>query len=353
MSILSFSQQKNVKIANLQPQSEDFIFPVISYREKPLVENKINTFLQVSELEYIPNSGKNPFQLASTATNSYANYVYFYEWKKLETPENILSISMNGEASGAYPEGFDNWRNFDLRTGNLINLEQLFSEKGKEIIADKIALKIKKEITDYLKELKTEKPKNKEEKETNEDQIALYEDCLQTNTVYFKYLKFYFGKDKITFVQGRCSNHAMRALDDLDTFSIEFSYKDLLNYWSPFAKNLLSGSSSINAPESIQNKLFKGEIDHKYPITVLFKEVYEDGSFSAVYWYNKSKKLIDWDGNLKNSHISITENDYHSEELQEWIPKAKIEADVKGKVIIGTWQDDKTKKILSLELVEM
>ncbi len=99
ISGLSFSQ-KNLKIADLQPKTEDSTFPVISFAENPLVETKINTFLQVNELEYVPHSGTNPFKLVSTGTTSYSNYVYFYSWEKLETPKNILSIGMDGEASG-------------------------------------------------------------------------------------------------------------------------------------------------------------------------------------------------------------------------------------------------------------
>lgn len=102
ISGLSFSQQKNLKITDLQPKSEDFAFPKVSYPEKPFVENKINTFLQVDQLEYVPGSEGSPSQLVSTGKTSYSNYVYFYGWEKLKTPKNILSIAITGEASGAY-----------------------------------------------------------------------------------------------------------------------------------------------------------------------------------------------------------------------------------------------------------
>ncbi|MDN5423805.1 MAG: hypothetical protein L0G07_10390, partial [Chryseobacterium sp.] len=162
ISGLSFSQQKNVKINNLQPASENHNFPLISYSVKPLVENKINTFLQVSELEYIPNSGGNPFKLASTATNYYSNYVYFFDWQKLETPKNILSISINGEASGAYPEEFSDWKNFDLRTGNYINAEALFQASATKTVAGLIQKKIKKRVNSFLVKLKSEKNPSEE-----------------------------------------------------------------------------------------------------------------------------------------------------------------------------------------------
>lgn len=346
ISGLSFSQQQKVKISNLQPKTEDTVFPVVSYSENPRVENKINTFLQVDQLEYVPRSGGNPFKLASTATNSYSNYLYFYDWKKLETPKNILSIGINGEASGAYPEEFADWKNFDLRTGNYINPEDLFQAESFKTINGLIQKRIQKRVGDFLTKLKSEKNPSEE----TQDQIGLYEDCFMEYTL--NGIKYFFGKDKLTFVAGRCSNHAMRALDDLGSHEIEFTYRELDKYWSPYARNLISGSEKTDIT-SLNNKLYKGKIDGKYSITVLISQVYDDGSFSAKYWYDKNKKLIEWGGKIKGNHISIIENDYYSEETNQWVFKALVEADLQGRKIIGTWQDYKTKKYLTLELEEL
>lgn len=347
VSVLSFSQRKNLKITNLQPQSENFIFPKITFPEKPSVENKINTFLQVDELEFVPKSGKNPYQLASTATNSYQNYLYFYGWKKLDSPKNILSLEMEGEASGAYSEGFTNYRNFDLRTGNFINLKDLFQPNSFNLISEMINSRVRKRVADYVIELKSAKEKEQD----SEEQIEMYEDCFTEYTL--DYLEFHLEKNDFTIFAGRCSNHAMRALDDLGNHEIVFKYKEIEKYFSPFAKNLLSNSDKALSQNNIQNKLFKGTIDGRYPIFVLVKDIYEDGSLSIVYWYEKNKKLIEWSGSFSDNHLSATENDFYNEENSEWIPRAKIEADLKGKKIIGTWQDYKTKKYLKLELEEL
>lgn len=346
ISGLSFSQQKNLKITDLQPKSEDFAFPKVSYAEKPLVENKINTFLQVDQLEYIPGSEISPSKLVSTGKTSYSNYVYFYSWEKLETPKNILSIAINGEASGAYPEGFDIWKNFDLRTGNLINAKDLFQPNSIKTVEGLIQKNIKKEVNDFLATLRSEKNPSEEVL----DQIAIYEDCFTNYSL--DGIEFYFANNKIRFIAGRCSNHAMRALDELGSHVVEFPYKDLEKYWSSYAKNLFSGSEKVDKT-SLDNKLYHGKIDGKYPITVLIDKIYDDGSFSAKYWYDKNKKLIEWNGKLKGNHISIIENDYYSEEINQWIFRALVEADFQGNKILGTWQDNKTKKYLKLELEEL
>ena len=351
MSFFCFSQQKNLTITNLSPQSEDYNFPLISYPNNKVVENKINTFLQVSELEFIPNSGKNPFKLAETATNSYANYVYFYGWKKLNTPSNILSIEMNGEASGAYPEGFDKWYNFDIRTGDYIKSEDVFTEKGKAYLDKNINDKIHKKISAFIKEIKAEKTEDQEEIIRIEEQISMYENCLTyLNKGDFQYLECSFEKDSLTFVRGRCSNHAMRAIDDLYDFKIAYSYQELKPHLSEFGKSLI-----FNQPKNIESKnpkfkLYKGKIADKYPIFVLINTIYEDTSMSATYWYDSKKLPIEWRGNFKNNHFSLIEDDYHDENLKAWVPRANIELQVSGNKLVGTWKDYRTKKDLKIEL---
>jgi hypothetical protein len=343
---LSFSQQKGLKITDLKPKTENAVFPLVSYTENPGVENKINTFLQVNQLEHIPGAEGDPFKLVSTGKTSYSNYVYFYSWEKLETPKNILSIALDGEASGAYPEGFSIWKNFDLRTGNVINAKDLFQPNLIQTVESLIQKSVKKEVDDFLTELKSDKNPSEEVL----DQIAMYEECFTGFTL--DGIEYYFAKDKIRFIAGRCSNHAMRALDELDSHVVEFPYQEMEKYWSSYAKNLLSGSDKVDKT-SLNNKLYKGKIDGKYPVTVLIDQLYDDGSFSAHYWYDKNKKLIEWHGKIKGNHISMTESDYYSEEARQWMLKAFVEADLQGNRIIGTWQDYKTKKYLKLELEEL
>ncbi len=343
---MSFSQQKNVTITDLPPKSEDFVFPVVSYPQASKIADKINTYLQVDQLEYIPGSAGKPSGRVSSGKTSFSNYIYFYSWKKMETPENILSITLEGEASGAYPEGFSIWKNFDLRTGNLINAEDLFQPQAVQIIEGIIRKKVRKRINDFLTDLKSQKNPSEEV----QDQIAMYEGCSTEYTL--ESIKYYFAKDTIKFIAERCSNHAMRALDELGSHEVEFTCKELEKYWSSYAKNLLSGSKQVNQT-GFRNKLYHGKIDGKYPVTVLMGDVYEDGSFSAKYWYESSKKLIEWHGRVKGNHMSLVESGEYSEEAKQWMVQALIEADLKGNKVTGTWRDEKTGKYLKLELEEL
>lgn len=354
LSIICFGQQKNVKISDLQPVSESTKFPFVSYPEKPLVAEKINTFLQVSNLEFIPGTKENPFDKTQNKKTSYGGYLGFYDWKKQQTPQNILTLQLSGESSGAYSEEFINWANFDLRTGNLINIQDILTPNGIKFIEKKANSDVKNKILKFLKDIKARNSTSKEGKEFRDDQILIYEDCLKfTETSNIYWYDFQFAKDSLVLVRSRCSNHAMRALDDLGTYLIPFSYKELEPYFSDFGKSLILGKGNITKIENPQFKLYKGLIDGKFLIHFLVNEIQEDHSLSITYWYNSQNKPINLRGEFLHNHFSMVEDDYYKEEKGIWIPRANIEADLEGDKIIGTWQDYKTKKYLKLELQEL
>lgn len=349
-----YSQNKDVMISDLPPKIEGQVFPLISFPNNKIVEEKINIFLQVSELEFVPKSSSDPFLLARTATNSYTNYVSFYEWKKLDTPKNILSLYMNGEATGAYPEMFDMWSNFDLRTGNYIHLEDLFTEEGTKFVLQYANSSIEKEIIDFIAELKKTDISDSDTKEMVEEQLMIYEDCLESiKSQNLQWFEYFFEKDSLILNRGRCSNHAMRALDDLWDYQISISYDQLKPQLTDFGKSLIFDNPKNIRSNNPSNRLYKGKIDGKYPVHFLINDIHEDESLSAIYWYDKQKKIIHLGGEFVHQHFSLVEDDYHDENLRKWIPRALIEADLKGSKIIGTWQDYKTKKFLKLELEEL
>ncbi len=345
-------QQKEVKITHLNPKTENSIFPFVSYDKHTLVQEKINTFLQVSLLENIPNSNKNPFDKVLNARASHQNYISFYDWKTWATPQNVLSLQISGEATGAYSEVFFTYYNFDLRNGNLIDIKDVFTKQGLDFIVKRCNQKMTKDINGLLKELKGSTSTVQEDKKLISAQIDMYEDCLSWFDKHdISWFKYYFEKEQMTFIRGRCSNHAMRAIDDLGDYHIAISYQDVEPYLTSFGKSLL-----FNRPKNVETnnpnyKLYVGEIGG-YPIHFLINRVEEDHSVSVAYWYDKYQELIDLNGTFLNNRFSLIEEDYHDENLNKWIPKANIQLEVKGKEIMGFWENYKTKKKLKIKLKE-
>jgi hypothetical protein len=353
-----FSQVSELTITDLKPIIEENKFPEIQYRKNTKVEEKINTFLQLEHLEHLPRVyKKNPFEKVTYNEKNCCGYTNFYEWKKNYSPTNILSIIINGEASGAYPEEFKVYHNFDLRTGNQIFLKNIFTVNGLNEITKVLNHKVKSRIENYLTEINDSigiDNLNKEEKDRFEEQISMYKYCLEgIEDNGIDYYKYFFNKDSITFVRGRCSNHAMRAIDDLYNFNNSFSYNEIEKHLSKYGVDLLSGKNASTNTSLPEGKLYKGKINGKCPITAIINEINNDGSMSMLYWYDKVKIPIEWRGNFINGHFSLKEDDSHSEDSKKWIPIASIEANwINNKMIIGTWTKYKTNEVFNLELNE-
>lgn len=348
-SVQVISQNSEIDITVLKPTTGENKFPVVTYNIEPKIEDKINTLLQLKNLRHLPNHYKaNPFEKVEYSPDNSVS-VMFYGFQKIITPKNILSIIINGEATGSYTESFESYYNFDLRTGNVINLTDFLTEDGIKQITKKLNLKVKKEINNFLVHL----DKTSEDDIIN-GQLNIYTNCLENiehNSI--ESYTYYFKKNGITFIRGRCSNHAMRALDDLGQFEISFSYNELKIFLSEYGSGLLNQKNQICKVKSQSGKFYKGKIDNKYPITVFFiSKVYTDESLSMSYWYDKYKTPIKWNGKLTNNHFSLIEYDYYDEEKNKWVLKAKIQADLINDTIIGTWTNLETKEILKIKLIE-
>lgn len=356
-SYFSFSQKLSLKIIDLKPSKQENIFPEVFFANKPKISEKINVFLQLEYLSHLPNKfDKNPFVDVTYSSNS-SGITSLMGWKIKKNTANILSLEISGETTGAYSEYFERYENFDLRNGNLILIKNLFNKNNQNLLAKKINLVVKKTISDYLKEIKLPKKNKvtKEEQDTFGDQILLYESCLKETEDYkldLEYYKFYFNKTGITFVCGRCSNHAMRAIDDLDTYSINLTNKEIDKYLTVYGRNLINGSQDSSTTNSPEGKLFKGKINDKYLITALINRINNDGSLEMKYWYDKVKQPIELDGKFENNHFSLNENT-NDLKSQETSKTGSIEADfINPNKIIGTWTNESTKEILKLELEE-
>jgi hypothetical protein len=347
-------QKNNIQISVLSPVADKNKFPLIRLPNNKSAEDKINTLLQLEQLEHLPGVfKKNPFEKITYGhDDGTGGSVNFYNYSSNTTVSNVLSLALNGEATGAYSENFDYYYNFDLRTGNKILLQQLFTKDGLNTLTQILNKRVKKEIDDYLIEIQKPADTQKitaEDSEALDDEVGMYEECLGNVMTYdIEYYSFFFSNDSITFERERCSSHAMRALDDLDKFDIAIAFKDLKEYLSPYGESLLNNSMENLQTSSPEGKLYKGFINGKYPIHALISRIEEDGSFSMSYWYDKTKIPIEWTGSFDNSNFSMVEYEEHGDNRTE---TATVSAAWTGNnEITGTWTNSKTHETLKLEL---
>jgi hypothetical protein len=352
----TFAQTTKFRIKDLTPLYLENKFPNVISNTNPRIAEKINIFLQLENLEQLPGVYQvHPFEKVAADPNNCCSSVEFYGWKRFKTPNTILSLQMTGEAVGAYPEGFESYYNFDLNTGNPILLADIFSAAGLNKIDEVVNRRIRNEINGYLKKLRQELKlprRTKEEKDELLEKESMYQNCVESiEKGALKDDEYYFSNTGITFIRGRCSPHALRAIDDLWEFENKFSYREIENHLSNYGKSLMKGKASSYLSATPEAKLFKGKINGKLPITAIITKIYEDSSLKMQYWYDDQKIPIELDGNFKDNRFTLVEIDHQSEELDKWVTKANIRADwISNKKIIGTWTNNKTKEVLKFEL---
>lgn len=348
MSATIIAQHPQVKLGSLKPKSEEFNFPVVTFASKPKVAEKINTYLQVIDLEYIPGSSGNPNRIATTGGISDHYKTYFYKYKKLDSPKNVLSLEIDGENKLNYSDPFTDWKNFDLRTGNYITARDLFDDENALLIENRINKEVQQKILDYITELRSDENKAQEKSEV----IRLYKACIEfSEKVNLEKEKFYFDKNNLVFVRSKCSSSSMRHLDELGDIKIPISYNEIDSHLNLFGKSLFSKQEKIVYQSRNNNKIYLGKLDQRYPIKVIFNNGDGSNNTNAIYWYENKKQPLFWKGNLIENHLSLEE--FNTQIENQWDPIATIEADIKGKKITGSWKDFKTKKILPLELEEL
>lgn len=356
LCVVSYAYSQDLRVVNIDGKGCSGEFPFIISDSNPLAAEKINTYLNVDLLEIVPGSFKKcPFEKVMFDSVNCCAHTDFDEYSININSKTILSISISGGTSGAYPENA-NWDyNFNAITGDVIFPDELFTKAGYSKIKKQLISKRKAIVTTFLKELNAQFKSKKfdVDEERANDQKSIYEDCLQyINDDDFLYGRFSIHKDFIVFTRERCSNHGMRAVDDLGEFSDTLKIAEISNLLSRYGKALLFEDTkecrNIKPPIS-NTKILKGFINDKIPITCIFYRPYDDESIRLKYWYDKNKSIIDWRGTFKNkSKLNLVEDDYFDKKLDKWVLKALINADVTADSIKGTWTNQKDGKKLTI-----
>ncbi len=350
---LSVGQTNQISVKNLNPATDDYLFPEVHSTSNSKIAEKINIFLQLQYLQHLPGVyKKNPFEKVTYNDQKLNGSFTFYGWNKEETPVNILSLSLNCEYSGAYLEGYESHHNFDARNGNTILLSDIIKPNQQLNLAKLINQKVKREITAFLSETRknlqtTDSIKQRELFDRYSAQIDLYENCLTDYTEYqLDDFNFYFTQNQLNVLRGRCSSHVNRAIDDLYEFDIPFDYTSLKEYLSDYGKSLLYNTHVNNAKSmSPIGKIFKGTIG-KNAVTMVIPQINYDSSLTITYWYDKYKTPIECHGTLKNNHFYLMEQS--TDDISGLI--GIIEADWNNGSIKGVWINQKTKKEYSIAL---
>lgn len=368
--LFSFSQIANaqVSISSLS-QTDTQKFPVVAVAKQPEVSAKINTLLQLKYLERLPDD-KKAVSKAVTAAKTVKTLQLdeddgccqntFTEWHQYKTPKNILSLSFSGEFTGAYTATHTNYTNFDTRSGNPVLLDNIIKPSRQQALNDVLVAMIKKQITEFIDTVKADDSQDNNQNDSQDDnednnhldaQIHLYETCIaELDDMSLDWFSFYVKAHSVVFIRERCSNHAMRALDDIGEIRIELPISTLQPYLLKYGKNVLSDSSKQLTSSRLTNKLLTGKLG-KASVQFVLTEVRDDDTINATYWYSKYKQPIELTGTFKNNQFTANEHSY-DEKKGKWTDKGSIKATWKHGELTGTWRNVKTGKKYQLTLEE-
>jgi hypothetical protein len=127
------------------------------------------------------------------------------------------------------------------------------------------------------------------------------------------YLRFGLPAAKsMVFTAGRCSNHALRALDDVGEVSLTLSGQALDRMLTPYGQSLIFETASVPEPSNVFEQVLHGKIGSA-AITVFLTSISYDAygtgerSVSGLYFYDKYRKPIILSGKQVGQTISLHE----------------------------------------------
>lgn len=349
----AFATEFEIKFINYKFQTQyraenETKFPFIVSDNKT-VDNRINTMLHMSILNTLPPKDINekPIILNNVDSSDIS-----FEKPSLINNKRVLGFTFNLEACGAYCENYDMNFYFDTRNGRLLTEGELFNSKTIPQLASIINKENNNTVKQFLKNIKKEAKKSGRTKDEVEEQVFIYESCLEGRIIKDKdsYYKNYLGKVTIldgivNFTYERCSNHAMRALDDLWETTKTMKAEELRPYLSEYGKYIILGEGDGIVPEiNSYAQLYQGKLNNKIDLILytgdLERNQKKNSSYSHYnqekYAYTKYKKAIELnlDANSNSKEYILIENQENADSIDE---KARFQFKIKNNKLIGNW----------------
>lgn len=256
----------------------------------------------------------------------------------LRNDARVLSLRIEGEGCGAYCENFTYAHAFDAATGRHLEIQDLFTPQGLQALARKIdannAATLRKVIASLQKAKKLPQAKDGRSAEDFDAVIDLYQDCLSRRDDEYRKIegagRMEIEAGSVLFAQDRCSNHAMRALDDIGNFSTRFPASQLRPWLTGYGRTLLVGEGNAPAPTSPFGQVLRGTIDGRLPITLRLPLLAGDGPVNAVYFYDRYRKPISVSGQYRDGVLTLEESE----------SKAGLRLKSEGTTLRGEWRSD-------------
>lgn len=259
--------------------------------------------------------------------------------------QRLLALSITAEGCGAYCEGFTRSFVFDAGSGRQVRAGDLFTPAGAEAVAVLLArqrgARIKAEIAKLNAagnpQTKAGKAKTDDERESSLEAATMFEGCLP---LYTEVVRDEAPLDRdelrikgagVMLVRGRCSNHAMQALDSIGEFRNALGENELSPHLNAYGKYLLGAGPAAPAPVSPFGQVVFGKVGTA-PVTLMLRVPYgADQNLGGLYFYDRFRSPISLFGPRKDGTWELIE------EAPEGKAAPVIRFSVIGERISGEW----------------
>lgn len=310
--------------------------PWFTSTDNPQVAKRINDYIFASVINQLP--GNNPQmsvdQFAKSEMNPIANLDYKVEYRDAR----ILTLNMFVEGCGAYCESYNVPMSFDLTNGAAITLNDLFSRSTMAELNTRVRKDIRSQIDTFVAAQKSQTPEPKKEEEDVDPGFAdFYASCATYTDGLYYIDKFSLQKGYLAFLNGRCSNHANRAGDELGDFTTKIPTVELHNQLTPYGQYLTTANSTtpVSPPPGIDGKVMYGTLGKSMRIVLKVDCKYGD-FFEGAYFYQKFGAPIELTGKCNaenNQHYELKTS--AGEQSVE-----KITLELKDGVYQGVWESN-------------
>ncbi len=306
------------------------------------VAQRINAIIYLDMLE-IPPPAKRQNGLRAKKSDVGVQPVSDLSFEVVRNDARVLALAIGAEGCGAYCEHYTSHFNFDATSGRHLLGADLFTPTGAQTLSQQVAkariARVNAQIRSMNKRVQkgVSKTQTKEDVAQFADAITMYEDCAAQMSVSDKtpdpkrvLATMKIGQTALTFIGGRCSNHAMRALDDLDTFENTVSLAQLEPHLSAYGKFLLMDGTKADPVGGPFNQILFGTVGSA-PITLRLGAPNGDHSVGGLYYYNKYQTPISLSGRVSGNTLELMESASNEQ------PQPMLRATVSGETLKGQW----------------
>jgi hypothetical protein len=256
----------------------------------------------------------------------------------------LLALGFSGESCGAYCEDFSATHLFDLRDGREVSLGDLLSVDGFAAVGRRVDAERRRAYQKQLRELRAQRKAAPAGGDDDDgDRVAFNQTCLEEVTSEPSTPWWLVGEDVapdgqggLVLTKGRCSNHAMRALDDVGEIVTRISAADLEPWLTAYGRAVLRHEGDAPPPSGFGQRELHGRLAG-LPITMMLGPLREHAQEDGRYAYDKYRTPIPLRVNRDGSQVHAVERSAGA---------GSFDLTIAGGSLVGTWADKDGRKRL-------